>query len=169
MTKVNENAVSIVTEDEVQTEVLDTIEEPQIDEPQVELTEKEQLTQTRTGKFKLPMSHADAVYFRNILDKAEFTGSNLAYLLIIAKVDISQVVFSLKDEDKLSRHDVELNAASIESINYFLEKKVGVGEKAAHKVFAASMILRQPLMAIKKLDEQIAILEEIEKSATSSK
>ena len=164
---VTEDQVTIVDQSEVAVseDTTETVDET----PQEPLSEKEQLTQTRTGKFKLPMSYADAQYFKNTLDKAEFAGSNLAYLLIVAKADISQVADSLKDKDKHSRHDVELSAASIESINYFLEKRVGTGPTTAHKVFSASMILRQSLMAIKKLDEQIALLEEIEKSEASSK
>lgn len=159
-----------VTEDQVtivdQSEVMESTREASNSEPQVELSEKEQLTQTRTGKFTLQMAYTDAQYFKNMLDKSEFKGSNMAYLLLIAKAEISQVAHSLKDLDKEARHDVELSSASIESINYFLENKTAIGEKSAHRVFASSMILRQSLLAIKKLDEQIS---KIEKSEDSSK
>lgn len=156
MTQVNED---IVTEEMEQT-VENTVESN--DEPQVELSEKEQLTQTRTGKFSLQMAYTDAQYFKNMLDKSEFKGSNMAYLLIVAKAEISQVAHSLKDLDKEARHDVELSSASIESINYFLENKTAIGDKAAHRVFASSMILRQSLLAIKKLDQRISEIEKNE-------
>ena len=108
------------------------------------------------------MAYTDAQYFKNMLDKSEFKGSNMAYLLIVAKAEISQVAHSLKDLDKEARHDVELSSASIESINYFLENKTAIGEKAAHRVFASSMILRQSLLAIKKLDQRISEIEKNE-------
>lgn len=113
----------------------------------------EELTQKRMGTFKVGLSYKDAVYYRNLLDKSEFTGPQQAYLLIIAKAELSQVCEALKSTDQMARHEVQLTSATIESLGYFMNKMTGKGADSATKLFSASMLLRPVMGEINKIDE----------------
>jgi len=159
MQETPENTVE-VTEEVANETTENTVEETMIDEPKVERTPEEQiyhdLQAQRMGKFKIRMSHGDATYFRNLLDKAEYKGPQQAYLLIIAKTELSQVVDGLKEMDKMTRYDVELTSACIESLGFFMNSFKGKGSDSAMKLFTASMLLRPCMGEINALDEKMA-------------
>lgn len=159
-----ENTVDVteeVTNETVEnTETTDVVEDT-ASEPQVELSPSEQayedLKVKRMGKFVVGMAHGDATYFRNLLDKSSFKGPQQAYLLIVAKAELSQIVNSLKQQDKNQRYEVEMTSASIESIGFFMNNFEGKGPDSATKLFTASMLLRPAMGEINKLDEELAI------------
>lgn len=126
----------------------------------VQLSPEEQvfkdLQTKRMGKFKIGMGHGDAIYFRNLLDKCEYTGPQQAYLLIIAKSELSAVAEGLKNQDKLKRYEVELSSACIESLGFFMNNYKGKGADSATKLFTSSMLLRSAIGEINKLDEELA-------------
>ena len=124
-------------------------------EVQEELSEEQKLMAQRMGKFEVELSSIDATYLRNIFNKAEYKGSREAYLLILAKAELSNTARHLKGLDSTKRHKVELTAATIESTNYFIEKKTGVGAESAQKLFSASMVLRQSIIKIQEIDKKL--------------
>lgn len=133
--------------------------ESQTESKEEELSEEQKLIASRTGKFAVELSATDATYLRNILNKAEYKGSREAYLLILARAELSNVASHLKSLDATKRHSVELTAATIESTNYFIEKKTGVGADSAQKLFSASMTLRQPIIKIQDIDKKLESLK----------
>lgn len=128
-------------------------------EVQEELSEEQKLMAQRMGKFEVELSSIDATYLRNIFNKAEYKGSREAYLLILAKAELSNTAHYLKGLDPTKRHKVELTAATIESTNYFIEKKTGVGADSAQKLFSASMVLRQSIIKIQEIDKKLESLK----------
>ena len=74
----------------------------------------------RMGNFKVTISYDDATYLRNLLEKSEYKGPQQAYLLIISKLEMSQVCETLKGMDREMRHTVEISAAAIESMSFFI-------------------------------------------------
>ena len=159
----SEKTVDITEEVTAETTVENTVEETVDDAPQKELTPEEQIYEDlkvkRMGTFKVGMSLGDATYFRNLLDKASYKGPQQAYLLIIAKAELSQVVAGLKDHDKNQRFEVELTSACIESLGFFMNQFEGKGSDSATKLFTASMLLRPAMGQINKLDEELAIAQ----------
>ena len=139
-------------------EVQDELLEETVD-VQEELSEDQKLMAQRMGKFEVELSSIDATYLRNIFNKAEYKGSREAYLLILAKAELSNTAHHLKGLDPTKRHKVELTAATIESTNYFIEKKTGVGADSAQKLFSASMILRQSIIKIQEIDKKLESLK----------
>lgn len=113
----------------------------------------------RMGNFKVTISHNDATYVRNLLEKSEYRGPQQAYLLIISKLEMMQVCEALKDLSKDSRHQVELSAAAIESISFFMNNHSGKGLDSAQKLFAASMQFRPAISAINSIEDQIESLK----------
>jgi len=169
----NANENNLTTE-EVVSEVTDTQkpeshEEPH-EEPKVELSPDEQkhedLKVERMGKFTIGLGYSDAVFFRNLLDKSQFKGPQQAYLLIVAKAELSQVVAGLKDQDKNTRYEVELTSACIESLGFFMNAFEGKGSDSATKLFTASMLLRPSMGKINELDNKLA---ELDKKLAESK
>lgn len=138
-------------------EQLEVVDEATPEVQETESTPKtfDELTAQRMGKHPIEMSLAEATYFRNLLNKSEFTGSREAYLLIIARAELVSVVDFLNSLDKSKRHAIELTSATIESLNYFVEKKSGVGPDSAQKLFSASMMLRPTVLKLQALDEEI--------------
>ena len=117
------------------------------------------LQNQRTGMFDLDLSYSEANYFRNMLDKAEYKGPQQAYLLIISKLEISQICESLKGNPKEEKSKVQMSSASIESISYFMNNRIGTGANSAQKLFAASMVIRPAVSKINELDHQISIIQ----------
>lgn len=124
----------------------------------IEMTDEEKLGSLqakRMGTFKVDLSYSDAAYLRNMLDKTTFKGPQQAYLLIISKLELSQICEALKNEAKDARHPVEITSATIESVSFFMNNKEGVGPDSAQKLFSASMVLRPAIAEINKLDQEI--------------
>jgi hypothetical protein len=161
----NENQV----EDQVMIEATEETTIPEVESNEVEMTEEDMLKNLqakRMGTFKVDLSYSDATYLRNMLDKTAYKGPQQAYLLIISKLELSQVCEMLKNEPKDTRHPVELTSATIESVSFFMNQKEGVGVDSAQKLFAASMVLRPAISEINKLDQELTNLSnrlEIEK------
>ena len=132
------------------TEATETAETPEV--PLTELS-TDDLTKKRMGAFKVGMSYGDAVYYRNLLDKSEYTGPNQAYLLALAKTEMSQLCTGLKTQDKHKRYEVQLTSATIESLGFFINKHSGKGADSASKLFTASMLLRSVMGEINAIDE----------------
>jgi hypothetical protein len=153
----NENQV----EDQIVVEVTEEATEQIVESTKVEMTEEDilkNLQAKRMGTFKVDLSYSDATYLRNMLDKTTYKGPQQAYLLIISKLELSQVCEMLKNESNNTRHPVELTSATIESISFFMNQKEGVGIDSAQKLFAASMVLRPAIGEINKLDQEISNL-----------
>ena len=138
-----------------------TDETPFSEEPKVELTPEQQafedLKVERMGKFTVGLAYEDARYFRNLIDRAAYKGPQQAYLLIVAKAELSSLCDGLKEQDKGQRYEVELSSACIESIGYFMNNFEGKGEASAMKLFSASMLLRPAMGLINDLDAQLEI------------
>jgi len=117
----------------------------------------EDLKVERIGKFKVGMAYEDARYYRNLIDKSAYVGPQQAYLLIVAKAELSQLCDGLKDQEKGQRYEVELSSACIESIGFFMNKYEGKGEESAMRLFSASMLLRPAMGLINDLDAQLEI------------
>ena len=123
-----------------------------------ELTPEEkvmELSKQRMGKFEVALSAADAKYMRNLLDRSEWKGPQQAYLLIISKLEMSQLCEELKDKDQATSHPTPMSSATIESLSFFMNNYTGKGDNAAHKLFASSMLLRPAIGEINKIDREI--------------
>lgn len=121
------------------------------------------LTQSRMGQFDVKISHSDLKYIKNIItNKLEWTGPNEAYLTIISTLTIDNTLADIVGHTKDSSEPVliKMPAATIESIDFFLNKVSGKGLQAAQRLFSAVMQFRQAIGAIKKLDGEIAKLQE---------
>lgn len=113
----------------------------------------------RMGNFKVTISYADAVYVRNLLEKSEYKGPQQAYLLILSKLEISGICEYLKELPRDSRHIIELSAATIESISFFMNNQTGKGLDSAQKLFTASMQFRPAIAEINKIEDQLETLK----------
>lgn len=153
-----------MSEETLQTEEL-VVESPSMEsEPQQEMSELDSLISRRMGNFNVNLALNDLKYLRNKLNDVTWTGPNEAYLQIMAVVALNNEIRSFeKGADTNARRQVSLPSTTIESINFFLSRVSGKGEEAAHRLFSASMLLRQTLEEIKNLDSQITILQNSEK------
>lgn len=124
----------------------------------------EELQKRRMGNFKVSLAKEDAIYLRNLLDKSEYRGPQQAYLLLISKSEMSSLANQLENMEKGKRHEVEMTSACIESLNFFMNNKIGKGTDSANKLFAASMLLRPAIAEINKIDQE---LEEFRKKASN--
>lgn len=161
-----ENIVEAAEETEL---TQDTAEDTKSVDNTAKLSPEDQLSELqkkRMGSFEVEMSHADATYFRNVLQKSEWKGPQQAYLLVIAKAELDNVVISLGQGSKDQRHKVELSSAVIESLNFFLNNKIGKGVDSANKLFYASMVLRPSMIEISGIDNKI---KEIQASLAGNK
>ena len=123
---------------------------------------------SRMGNFKVQAAYSELKYFKNMLNKVEWTGSNEAYLVALSCASLDSTLNSL-DSSKVERIEVELPAAVIEALNYFLGKVTGKGRDGANKLFSATMLLRQAVLAITKLQEEIHALDSEIKTAKKAK
>lgn len=134
-----------------------------IEEPQAELSPLDSAIQERMGHFEINISPADLKYVKNLLNnKIEWKGPNESYLMLMALLSISS---ELKERNSSSteRVKIHLPSATIESINFFLNRVTGKGEESAHRLFAISMLFRPAIEKINKLDAFIKSLESEEK------
>jgi hypothetical protein len=157
-----ENTVDVTEEVTVDTatentEVLEEVDAPT--EPIRELSPEEKIYEDlkveRMGKFTVGMGYDDAKYFRNLLDKAPYKGPQQAYLLVVAKAEMSQVCQGLKEQDAGQRYEVQLSSACIESLGFFMNGYEGKGEQSAMRLFSASMLLRPAMGLINDLDAKL--------------
>jgi hypothetical protein len=87
--------------------------------------------------------------------------------MIMAILTIDNALDAL-DQKATESTQVQLPAATIESVNYFIGRAAGTGLDAAQRLFSVSMAFRPAVEAMKKVDEEIAVLEnevKLEKSA----
>jgi len=151
-TQVKETAKSTV--EETPSEEI-TKKEPKKDKKLTPEEKVMEISKLRMGKFEVALSTSDAKYMRNILDRAEWKGPQQAYLLIISKLEMSQICEELKEKDQATSHQVPLSSATIESLSFFMNNYTGKGDQSAHKLFASSMLLRPAIGEINKLDREI--------------
>lgn len=147
-------------DESVDTTIVESQEEIK-EEKELTLQEKiQQLQSTRMGNFKVTLSLTDAKYLRNMLDKTEYKGPQQAYLLIISKLEMTNICEQLGDKDKESRHSVEMSSAAVESLTFFMNQKTGKGIDSAQRLFSASMQLRPAITEINQIDEAIASMQQ---------
>lgn len=170
--KSNETTESQMVEETTQVEekvsTKETIKEEKKEAEAKSLTPEEtvmELSKQRMGKFEVALSVTDAKYMRNLLDKSEWKGPQQAYLLIISKLEMSQLCEELKDKDQATSHPTPMSSATIESLSFFMNNYTGKGDNSAHKLFASSMLLRPAIGEINKIDREI---EEIRNSMNPS-
>jgi hypothetical protein len=137
-------------------------------EPQTPPTPEEQLNaliNRRMGEFSVKISYPDLKYIKNtIQQKVEWKGPNEAYLVIISLLTIDNALQAM-DPKSVEAIQIHLPSSTIESINFFLNRITGKGLDSAQKIFSISMMLRQPIEALKKLDNEIETLRaEVEKT-----
>lgn len=155
MTEMNETVNDVVTEEmSVDTHVESNTEDQST--PDIKSMSDEDLKKMRMGSFKVGLSYGDVTYYRNILDKSEYTGPQQAYLLAIAKAEISNVCSILSTKDKNSRFEVTLTSATIEALGFFINRFSGKGADSATKLFSASMLLRPVMGEINQIDEELS-------------
>jgi hypothetical protein len=163
----NPETISEVVEETVEDTVENTIEDL-VEEKTEELVEEENLSPAdklaklqieRMGNFNVTLSYDDASYLKNLLDKVEFKGPQQAYLLIISKLEMTQICETIKGLPKESRHSVEISAAAIESISFFINSKTGKGIDSAQRLFSASMQLRPAISHINRIEDEIDALK----------
>ena len=124
--------------------VVDVAEEVVVDEtPKVDPDSPEgklePLHVSRMGNFKIQAAFSEIKYFRNMLNKVEWTGSNEAYLVALSSASLDSTL-SMLDSKNLNRLEVELPSAVIEALNYFMSKVTGKGRDSANKLFSSTMV-----------------------------
>lgn len=149
-------------------EVTQAPQEEALTEPATPSTPEEQLNaliNRRMGEFSVKISYADLKYIKNtIQQKVEWKGPNEAYLVIISLLTIDNALQAM-DPKSLESIQIHLPSSTIESINFFLNRISGKGLDSAQKLFSISMVLRQPIEALKKIDAEIeALRAELEKA-----
>ena len=153
-----------MSEETLQTEELVVENTTVNEEPQQEMSELDSLIARRMGNFNVNLALNDLKYLRNRLNDVTWTGPNEAYLQIMAVVALNNEIRAFeKGADAATRRQISLPSTTIESINFFLSRISGKGEEGAHRLFSASMLLRQTLEEIKNIDSQITILQNSEK------
>lgn len=156
-----ENTLDTVPEQEVLAPVSETVEQPTQEEP-TPATPQEQLDaliRRRMGEFSVKINHADLKYVKNTIhQKIEWKGPNEAYLVIMAVLTIDNVLQEM-DPKKTEQVQIALPSSTIESLNFFLTKVTGKGIDSAQKLFSISMMFRPAMEAIRKIDEEIKVLE----------
>ena len=154
-------------------EVTQAPQEEALTEPATPSTPEEQLNaliNRRMGEFSVKISYADLKYIKNtIQQKVEWKGPNEAYLVIISLLTIDNALQAM-DPKSLEAIQIHLPSSTIESINFFLNRISGKGLDSAQKLFSISMMLRQPIEALKKIDAEIEALRvELEKAQKTEK
>ena len=116
------------------------------------------LMASRTGTFDVKISHADLKFLKNTLNqKLEWKGPNEAYLVIMAVLSIENLL--QETDPKSPVVQVKVPATTIESVNFFLNKITGKGIESAQRLFSISMMFRQAVESIRKLDEEIEFVK----------
>jgi len=118
-----------------------------------------ELINRRMGEFDVKINHADLKYIKNSINsKIEWKGANEAYLVIMSILTIDNALEAM-DPKKMEPTVIKLPASTIESINFFLSKITGKGIESAQRLFSISMMFRQPVEVLRKLDEEISVLK----------
>jgi hypothetical protein len=163
-----EETTATQSESNVEVEATQAPQEELLTEPQAPATPEEQLNaliNRRMGEFSVKISYPDLKYIKNtIQQKVEWKGPNEAYLVIISLLTIDNALQAM-DPKSVEAIQIHLPSSTIESINFFLNRITGKGLDSAQKLFSISMMLRQPIEALKKLDNEIETLRaEVEKT-----
>lgn len=154
-----ENTVNPMTETVDAATQAPTTPEPTESAPATPQDQLNALIAKRMGSFDIKISQADLKYIKNSINqKIEWKGPNEAYLVIMSLLSIENTLAEM-DPKNLSPIQIKLPAATIEAINYFLSKISGKGLDSAQKLFSISMMFRQTMEAIRKLDEEIEFLK----------
>lgn len=118
-----------------------------------------ELINIRMGNFDISSTYQTLKYIKNVISqKVSWKGSNEAYLVIISTLNLDSVLASL-DPKSNTPTKISLSSATVESVNYFLNKMDGTGLDSAQKLFGAVMTLRPVLEELKRLDEKIKVLQ----------
>lgn len=113
----------------------------------------------RTGEFDVRINYTDLKFLKNTLNqKVDWKGPNEAYLMIMSVLTVNNVLSEM-DPKTTEPLNIKLPASTIESINFFLNRVGGTGLDSAQKLFSLSMMFRQSMEAIKKLDEEITTIK----------
>lgn len=148
-----------LTAETVATETTATTTETTNDAPLTPEDQLNALINRRSGEFDVKIGYADLKYVKNTLNsKIEWKGPNEAYLVLISTLTIENILLSL-DPKATASSLVKIPAATIESINFFLNRVTGKGIDSAQKLFSIAMLFRQSAEALKKLDEEIEVLK----------
>ena len=157
-----ENTLDTAPEQEVLAPVSETVEQATEETSTSPATPQEQLDaliNRRMGEFSVKISHVDLKYVKNAINqKIEWKGPNEAYLVIMTILTIDNVLQEM-DPKKTEQVQISLPSSTIESLNFFLTKVTGKGMESAQKLFSISMMFRPAMEAIRKIDEEIKVLE----------
>ena len=148
----------------VETEV-SAVSEEISQEPQTPQEQLSALINRRMGDFDVRINYTDLKYVKNSINsKVEWKGPNEAYLVIMSILTIDNAL-EVMDAKKMEPTIIKMPASTIESINFFLSKTGGKGIEPAQKLFSISMMFRQSMETLKKLDQEIELLQaEIKKT-----
>ena len=148
----------------VETEV-SAVSEEISQEPQTPPEQLSALINRRMGEFDVRINYTDLKYVKNSINsKVEWKGPNEAYLVIMSILTIDNML-DVMDPKKMEPTVLKMPASTIESINFFLTKTSGKGIEPAQKLFSISMMFRQSMETLKKLDQEIELLQaEIKKT-----
>jgi hypothetical protein len=145
-----------VEQNEVETQ--EVLPEPSPD-PKTKSEILNELINIRMGNFDISSTYQTLKYIKNVISqKVSWKGSNEAYLVIISTLNLDSVLADL-DPKSSTPTKVSLSSATVESVNYFLNKMDGTGLDSAQKLFGAVMTLRPVLEELKRLDEKIKVLQ----------
>lgn len=157
-----ENTLDLAPDQEVLAPVSETVEQPTEETSTSPATPQEQLDaliNRRMGEFSVKINHVDLKYVKNAINqKIEWKGPNEAYLVIMTLLTIDNVLQEM-DPKKTEQIQISLPSSTIESLNFFLTKVTGKGMESAQKLFSISMMFRPAMEAIRKIDEEIKVLE----------
>lgn len=148
-------------------EPVEAIVEETVNAPEPEQDPLSALINRRMGEFDVRINYADLKYVKNSINtKVDWKGPNEAYLVIMSILTIDNALEAL-DPKKAEPTLIKLPASTIESINFFLTKITGKGIESAQKLFSISMMFRQSMEALKKMDQEIEQLKSSMKSETA--
>jgi hypothetical protein len=133
--------------------------EEKADTPMTPQEQLNALINRRMGQFDVKINYADLKYIKNSINsKVEWKGPNEAYLVVMALLTLDAALESM-DPKKAEAEQIKLPASTIETINFFFTRITGKGIESAQKLFSITMQLRQPVETIKKLDQEIEVLQ----------
>ena len=163
-----ENTTVSAEETLVATPDVTPVQDDAIAEPVTPQDQLNQLINRRTGEFEVRINHADLKFLKNTINqKVEWKGPNEAYLIIMSVLTLDNTLQAMDPKDS-TPIKIQLPASTIESINFFLTKISGKGIESAQRLFSVSMMFRQSMEAIRKIDEEINLLKaELQTEKTS--
>lgn len=137
-------------------------------ETQKELTEVEKLINKRTGFWQVHLKDHDLKWIKNSCQgKFEYEGANEAFMLVNCYIGFSAAVARLEQEVKVNseRSVPVLQASSIESCAFFINKHKGAGIESAQRCVRIAMALNPIIMEMRKLDDAIESIKKAEEAA----